>query len=153
MGELGRTRFALPVVLAVLGLAPLGASAAASSAELALLDELNQARGRNGLAPLRSSSELARSARRYSRWQLRHGYFGHRPRIRMSSRYTTRGEVIRLVPGRRVDPETTVRLWLGSPGHRAAILHRSMGEAGAGIVAGDFRGRRSVMVTVHLGGR
>jgi uncharacterized protein YkwD len=157
MGDLRRTAFALLALLAIWAPAsPAPAAAptptAVSSAELALVDQINRARARYGLARLRHSPELARSARRYSRWQLRNGYFGHQPTIRMSRRYSTRAEVLGIAGGTRVSARRTVQSWLESPSHRAAILNRSMRYAGAGIASGRFRGRRSVIVTVHLGG-
>jgi uncharacterized protein YkwD len=152
MGDLRHTSLAVLALLAACALAP-PALADVSSAERALVDQLNQARARYGLARLQSSPELGRSARSYSRWQMRHGYFGHQPTIRMSSRFSTRAEVIRIAAGRRVSARKTVRAWLQSPSHRSAILNSGMRQVGAGIVAGRFRGRRSVIVTVHLGAR
>ena len=129
------------------------ASARVTPAERALVQTLSQVRQAAGLGPLRASHTLARSAGRYSRWQLRHGYFGHQPRIRMSSHFRVGGEVLRLVPSSHVRVRRTLRLWLRSPSHRAALLHPSMRRAGAGIARGRFRGYPSLIVTMHLGGR
>jgi uncharacterized protein YkwD len=71
----------------------------------------------------------------------------------MSSHFRTRGEVLRIVYGRRSDARETVRQWLQSPSHRSAILHSAMRYAGAGIASGRFHGRTAVITTVHLGGR
>jgi uncharacterized protein YkwD len=124
-----------------------------SPAERELVRALSDVRAQHGLAPLRGSRALARSAGRYSRWQLRNGYFGHQPRIRMSGSFSLRGEVLRLVPSRRLRIRRTVRVWMRSPSHRSAILHPGMRQAGAGIARGRFRGRRALIVTVHLGAR
>ena len=134
-------------------LLPQPAAAGVSASERKLVRAIGKVRAKHGLKRVRVSRSLSRSAGRYSRWQLRHNYFGHQARIRMSSRFDTRGEVLRLVMGRRVSVRRTLRLWLRSPSHRAAILHGSMRLAGAGIARGRFRGRRAVMVTVHLGAR
>ena len=129
------------------------ATAKVTPAERALVRTISQVRVQHGLSPVRASRTLARSAGRYSRWQLRHGYFGHLSRIRMSSRFGVGGEVLRLVPSSRLRARRTLRLWMASPSHRAAILYPSMRRAGAGIARGRFRGRLSLIVTVHLGGR
>ena len=133
-------------------LAPPGL-ARVTSAERALVRAISHVRAQHGLSPVRGARTLARSAGRYSRWQLRHAYFGHLPQIRMSSRFAVGGEVLRLVPSWRLRVRRTVRLWMASPSHRAAILYPSMHRAGAGIARGRFRGRISLIVTVHLGGR
>jgi uncharacterized protein YkwD len=139
------------VVVACLFATP--AAAGASRAEDDLVSAVNAARQARGLAPVRRAPSLARSARRYSRWQLRNSYFGHQASIRMSRRFRLRVEVLRLVPSWRVNPSRTVGLWLGSAAHAAAILHPSVRYAGAGIVRGRFRGRIASAVTMHLGGR
>jgi len=129
------------------------ASARVTPTERALVRAISHVRMAHGLAPVRGSHTLARSAGRYSRWQLRNGYFGHQPRIRMSSRYGVGGEVLRWVPSWRLKLRRTLRMWLRSPSHRAALLYPAMHHAGAGIVRGRFRGRLALMITVHLGGR
>ena len=129
------------------------ATAGASRAEDDLLNAINAARQARGVAPVRKAPGLARSARRYSRWQMQNGYFGHQASIRMSQRFSLRVEVLRLVPSWRVNASRTVGLWLGSASHAAAILHPGVRYAGAGIVRGRFRGRLASAVTMHLGGR
>jgi uncharacterized protein YkwD len=139
------------IVLCLLPAAP--AMARVTPAERALVRTVSQIRAAHGLAPVRRSRSLARSAGRYSRWQLRHDYFGHQPRIRMSGRFGVGGEVLRWVPSWRIKLRRTVRLWMRSPSHRAALLHPGMRRAGAGIVRGRLHGRLALMVTMHLGGR
>lgn len=140
-------------IVGLLLIAPANALGDVSPAERELVRTLSEARAKQGLAPLRNSRTLARSAGRYSRWQLRNGYFGHQVRIRMSGSFSLRGEVLRLVPSWRLRIRRTVRLWLRSPSHRSAILHPGMRLAGAGIAKGRRRGRRALIVTVHLGAR
>jgi len=133
--------------------APPAASAGVSRTEQNLVRAVNDARQANGLAPLRGMRKLHRSAGRYSRWQLRHGYFGHLPRIRMSSSFSLRGEVLRLRWGRGVNPRATVRQWMRSPGHRSAILHGGMRVGGAGVAVGRLNGSAATVVTFHMGAR
>jgi len=144
---------------AVLGMAlialaaPSTANAGVSPTEKALVRAVSDARQNHGLARLRGARVLHRSAGRYSHWQLRHGYYGHSARIRMSSRYSLRGEVLRLHWGRGIRPRKTVRMWMRSPAHRSAILHSGMRLGGAGVARGRFHGRRATIVTLHLGAR
>ena len=129
------------------------AAAGRSSGEDAVLNAVNSARQAHGLAPVRRAPGLVRSARRYSHWQLRNGYFGHLSSIQMSHRFSLRAEVLRLVPSWRVNAGRTVGMWLGSGSHAAAILSPGVRDAGVGIVKGRFRGRLAAAVTMHLGRR
>ena len=122
-------------------------------AERALVRAISHARVAHGLAPVRGSRTLARSAGRYSRWQLRNGYFGHQPRIRMSSRFGVGGEVLRWVPSWRVKLRRTLRMWLRSPSHRSALLYPGMRYAGRGHRQRALSRAAGVMITVHLGGQ
>jgi uncharacterized protein YkwD len=133
--------------------APPSANAGVSPTEQRLVEAVNGARQANGLAPLRGSRAMYRSAGRYSRWQLNNGFFGHLPRIRMSSSFDLRGEVLRINYGRGVRPAKTVRMWMRSPAHRAAILHGGMRLGGAGVASGRYQGRRATIVTFHMGAR
>ena len=121
--------------------------------EREFVDAVSEVRRQHGVSGVQDSRSLARSAGNYSRWQLAHDYFGHQPEIRMSSSFSTRGEVLRLIIGRGVGVRRTMRLWMNSPSHRNAILYPAMRVAGAGIASGNFQGRRAVIVTVHLGAR
>ena len=124
-----------------------------SSTELELVRAISDVRQQNGRSPVRASHSLAASAGRYSQWQLENDYFGHQPQIRMSSSFSTKGEVLRLVIGNGIGVNKTLRLWMNSPSHRNAILYPSMRMAGAGIAKGRYQGRQAVIVTVHLGAR
>ena len=144
--------FSTGVILLCLFVTP-PAMARVTASERALVRAVSHVRVAHGLTPVRGSRSLARSAGRYSRWQLRHDYFGHQPRIRMSSRFGVGGEVLRWVPSWRIKLRRTLRLWLRSPSHRAALLHPGMRRAGAGIARGRLHGRLALMITMHLGGR
>jgi uncharacterized protein YkwD len=147
-------RYVVVLGAALLMLAlPSGASAGVSKREKSIVRAISDARERHGLRALRGARQLHRSAGRYSRWQLRHGYFGHQPRIRMSSSYGLRAEVLRLHWGWGVRARRTVRMWMRSPSHRSAILHGGMRAAGVGVAKGRFRGRVATVVTVHMGAR
>src|SRR3954466_15048409 len=89
--------YALLIAVALALLVPAGASA--GSPALAMLKRVNKVRAKHGLRKLRFSSSLQHSARRYSRHQLRSGYFGHASRIHASSRYRTLGEILEMHRG------------------------------------------------------
>jgi uncharacterized protein YkwD len=117
-----------------------------------MVQELNEVRADHGLRKLRFSPSLQRSARRYSREMLARDRFGHRPSIRMSRRFSPRGEVLAMNDGSNPDVVATVQRWLRSSSHRAAILNRSMRRVGAGVATGDYRGDTATLWTVHVGG-
>lgn len=128
------------------------ATDAASPAQRAMVKQVNQVRAAHGLRALRPSARLHRSARRYARWMLRHDYFGHLRRIRASSRYALLGENLAWHSGRRPRVGRTIRAWLGSPGHRALLLHPRFRWLGAGPARGSMHGRRATVWVLHFGG-
>jgi uncharacterized protein YkwD len=141
---MSRTRTLLAVVLA-LALAP-------AAHGNPVLDEVNQARARHGLAALRASESLERSASAFARHLMRSQRFAHGRRIRASRRFRTLGEALALRVGPRpLRHATTVRSWLRSPGHRALLLSRSFRYAGAGWTRGRFGGRPAAIWVLHLG--
>jgi uncharacterized protein YkwD len=144
-------RFAVLAALSVALVVPAGASA--SSAPVKVFKRINKIRARHGLRKLHLSRSLERSARRYSRYQMRHGYFGHSSRIHASRRYRTLGEILEMHYGRKAAPGFAVHNWMHSSPHRSIILSRSFRAAGAGFAVGRFHGRRSVIWTMHFGRR
>ena len=131
---------------------PAGAYANDTSTALRMLAAVNTVRAKHGLAALRGSPSLRRSARRYARWMLRKDYFGHLSRIRASSHFSLLGEALAWHSGRRAGVSRTVRAWMHSPPHRALLLHPGFRFLGAGMARGRL-GRRGVTAWVlHLGG-
>jgi uncharacterized protein YkwD len=128
------------------------AAGAASPAQPAMLGKVNAVRAAHGLGPLRASPALHRSARRYARWMLRHDYFGHLKRIRASSRFGLLGENLAWHSGRRPRIGRTIRAWLGSPGHRALLVHPRFRFLGAGMARGTMGARRATAWVLHFGG-
>ena len=110
---------------------------------------INLARAHRGLRPLRLNGRLTLAARRHSNDMVRRGYFSHwslsgstpLSRIRRTGylrgarRYLV-GENIAWGSGARATPESIVRAWMRSPGHRANILRRRFRSVGVGIAAG-----------------
>lgn len=128
------------------------AAHAASPAQGAMVQKVNSVRASHGLRALRPAPVLHRSARRYAAWMLRHDYFGHLRRIRASSRFGLLGENLAWHSGGRPRVGWTVRAWLGSPGHRALLLHPGFRWLGAGMARGTMGSHRATAWVLHFGG-
>jgi uncharacterized protein YkwD len=142
---------ALLVAVAAALLVPAGASA--GSASRAVLKRVNKIRARHGLPKLHRSRSLERTAHRYSRYQMRRGYFGHSSHIRASGRYRTLGEILEMHRGTAANVHSSVYNWMHSSSHRAIILSRAFRFAGAGRASGRFHGRRVTIWTMQFGHR
>ncbi|HEY6776893.1 MAG TPA: CAP domain-containing protein [Thermoleophilaceae bacterium] len=143
------------VVAGVVALAvALPAAAEAGSEGDPLLDGINGARARHGLAPLRSSDRLHRSASAFAGHLMRTQRFAHSNRNHASSRFRTLGEMLAIRIGSpRWQPRAVVHAWLHSAAHRALMLSRKFRYAGAGHSRGRFGGRKAVIWVLHLGSR
>jgi uncharacterized protein YkwD len=147
-----RTAATLLVACGSLLFAGSAAAEAASPAQRAMVKKVNSVRAAHGLGPLRAAPALHRSARRYAGWMLRHDYFGHQRRIRASSHFGLLGENLAWHSGGRPRVGWTVRAWLGSPGHRALLLHPRFRWLGAGMARGTIGARRATAWVLHFGG-
>jgi uncharacterized protein YkwD len=144
-----RVASAIAVALLLLALLPAAAEASPGSRMLA---GINQARRAHGLAPLRPSGNLTRSARAYSRYMLARNYFGHLSRIHASwSRWSWVGENLAMYPGWGVRVGSIIRGWLHSPPHRAVMLSPRFRAGGIGYAHGRMGGQRATTVTLHVG--
>ena len=129
-----------------------GASRSANSrAEAKMVQAINQVRAQHGLGGLRSSSSLAGSAGRYSRWLLANDTFRHLSSIQASSQFAMLGEALEWHGGRRFDVRGTLNRWMGSPAHRAIVLSPAMRWQGAGVTRGRFGASRATMWVLHTG--
>jgi uncharacterized protein YkwD len=146
-----KTAATLLVACGLLLAGPAAADAAAP-AQRAMVKKVNSVRAAHGLRPLRPAPVLHRSARGYAAWMLRHDYFGHLGRIRASSRFGLLGENLAWHSGGRPRVGWTVRAWLGSPGHRALLLHARFRWLGAGMARGTMGARRATAWVLHFGG-
>jgi uncharacterized protein YkwD len=148
-------RMALAGVVLLVGLAlvaPAWAHAGAHASQVQMLQAVNAERGQQGLRPYRGAARLHGSARAYARWMLRHDFFGHQSRIRASNRYSLLGENLAWHTGRGAQVRGTVRRWMGSPPHRALILHRGFRWLGAGLARGRMGGEAGTAWVLHFGG-
>jgi uncharacterized protein YkwD len=136
--------------LAVLALAP---AAQAGQHERELRALVNAERAGHGVAGLRHSPALSRSADRFARLLLRRGVLAHGARISAPRRFRLLGENLALVGGRGPQPHRAVGLWRGSAGHRAVMLDRRMRRMGVGRATGRFRGVQATVWVLRVGAR
>jgi uncharacterized protein YkwD len=129
------------------------APAAGSGAERKAIDELNEARRANGLPALRVSESLSRSSGRYARRMLRDDFFGHGSRIELAGDFRSAGETIAWHSGWRARPGQTVRRWMSSSGHRAALLSPAFHWVGMGLARGRLGSRMATTWVAHVGAR
>ena len=138
-------------VAALIAGALAGPSTAEASPEQRMLDAIDRTRQAHGLAALRDSGTLSRSAESYASYMLRSGFFGHRARISVPGNWSHVGENLAMTLGGGPSVGTVLRGWLRSPAHRRVLLGPVYRAAGVGCVQGRFRGRRATAWTLHVG--
>jgi uncharacterized protein YkwD len=91
----------------------------------------NVQRRRHGVRPVRANRCADRYAEAWTRRLVRTGRFFHRDQgvVLRGCHATAAGEVIARGP---VTPRRMVRMWMGSPGHRAILLSRRFRLVGIG---------------------
>jgi uncharacterized protein YkwD len=114
---------------------------------------VNGERAGHGVAKLRPAPALARSARRHARALLARGVLAHAPLTSGAARFRILGENLAMTGGLAPKPRRAVALWLGSPGHRALMLHPRMRSIGIGRASGSFNGRPATVWVLRLGAR
>lgn len=172
--------FALLVLTLVVTAAGFGASSARGatlqniasldSLEAEILVEINTLRRTRGLAPLRLSRALRKAADGHSAAMARGGFFQHESadgspfsnRLRreygpIGSRPWSVGENL-LWASPDLNAKDALKIWLGSPSHRAILLTPRWREIGLSAVhvrsaPGVFAGREVTIVTADFGVR
>jgi uncharacterized protein YkwD len=105
---------------------------------------LNRERRDRGLRPLRMRKRLSIAARHHSLNMVRRNFFAHGNFVSriLNARYVRRreawalGENIAWGTGELATPQSIVKAWMNSPGHRANILSHRFRDIGVGIVMG-----------------
>jgi uncharacterized protein YkwD len=149
---------------------PTQVASAMRALESRVLVDLNRVRVQHGLVPLRASSKLNAAATQHSREMARVGYFSHSSadgaafwrrieRFYPSSGYRSWsvGENL-LWSSPDVDAEGAIKMWMGSPEHRANLLNKSWREVGLSAVHSDaapgtYHGLGVTIVTADFGAR
>jgi uncharacterized YkwD family protein len=123
--------------------APAENNAAAGSYEMQVVDLLNKERAVQGLPALKYNAELSKVAEAKAADLRDKNYFSHTsptygsPFDMMKAfgiKYTAAGENI--AKG-YMNPESVMKGWMNSPGHKANILNSSFTEIGVGYVSGS----------------
>ena len=114
----------------------------------------NAERRDRNLRPLCVSPKLQKVARAHSKDMIRRDYFSHTTkgtkrdgcdRVENSGyRFRACGENIAWGSGAKGSPESIMRSWMKSSGHRSNILSRKYREVGIGTYTGTFNGYRNV---------
>lgn len=145
---------------------PAEADATASrmdAGERAVVRTLNRQRARHGLRRLRGSRKLQRAADAHCRDMLRADFFGHTSsdgtsmtsRVQAYRRSDGIGETLAYLPrrGQRRAARTVVRMWMNSPGHRAAILSPDFRRVGVARRTGRLGRRKATVYTADFATR
>jgi uncharacterized protein YkwD len=140
-------------VFCLLVCAAVPSAAGAATSEQSMVAELNAARAANDRPALKVSPALAGSAAGYAGWMMRRSAFGHRSPLPVAPGFAFRGEILAMRSGTGPMVAPTVRLWLDSPGHRAAMLDPRYTWVGVGRAAGHFGGRATTIWVAHFGRR
>ena len=138
--------------------------------ERSVLGKMNGVRRQHGLLALRFSAGLAAAARHHSREMAADGYFRHNSadgeafsrRIARfypvaNYHYWSLGEIMLWSSG-EPDATAALKLWLGSPEHRAIMMRARYREVGVGAVyarsaPGVYGGLDVTIVTADFGVR
>ena len=149
---------------------PARSSTAMRALQSRVLVDLNRVRAQHGLAPLRPSSKLNAAASQHSREMARVGYFSHNSadgsafwrriqRFYSSNGYGSWsvGENL-LWSSPDVDAAGAIKMWMGSPEHRANLLNPSWREVGLSAVHSDsapgtYHGLGVTIMTADFGAR
>ena len=124
----------------------------------------NRERRDRNLSPLCVHPDLQRAARSHSEDMIRRDYFSHDTKGRNETacerikrygyRYRLCGENIANGSGAYGEPESVMRRWMQSDGHRSNILNGRFREVGIGTYTGTFNGTSNVtMYTADYGTR
>lgn len=132
-------------------LAATASPAVASDTERRVLAEINSFRAAHGVAPVRTSFSLARSAGRYGEHILRTNRPHHHRYVWANRRFRLAGENIAWEQGGRRDPAHVVQLWAASASHRRVMLDPRFRWGGVGREYGSLGSRRATVWVMHLG--
>ena len=107
----------------------------------------NDFRRRNGLPEFKEDPVCTAAAFDHARDMARRSYFDHfgpdgsSPTIRYQRRNTTHQRVIRITEniarGNGTTPESALKMWLNSPGHRKHLVGTEMDHIGVGVANGS----------------
>jgi|SRR3954447_8715623 uncharacterized protein YkwD len=139
--------------------APPPAYVASSTAEIAIVREINRVRRAHHLRPVKLTAPLAQVARRHSSLMLKHDALTHSSfdgssfstRLQRAGKRRTYGETLAWAPeGSGVTARVLLRLWLNSAPHRRVIMNGKLRRVGVGRVYGTLSRQRGNAITADF---
>jgi uncharacterized protein YkwD len=139
--------------------APPPAYAASTSAEFAIVREINRVRRAHHLRTVRLATPLARVARRHSSLMLKYDALSHSSfdgssfstRLQRAGKRRQYGETLAWAPaGAGVSARVLLGLWMHSPPHRAVLMNGRLRRVGVGRVFGAMGGQRGNAITADF---
>jgi uncharacterized protein YkwD len=143
----------------VLAVPPVPATAAQTSAEAAIVREINRVRRTHGLRGVRVSSGLARVAKSHSRRMLSRDLLTHSSldgssfgsRLGRAGHRRRYGETLAWAPdGSGTSARVLVSLWMNSAPHRAVLMDGALRRVGVGRVYGAMGGQSGAAITADF---
>lgn len=138
---------------------PPPAYTAASTAEIAIVREINRVRRAHRLRPVKLTAPLTRVARRHSSLMLKHNALSHSSfdgssfstRLQRAGKRRAYGETLAWAPhGAGVNAKSLLRLWLRSAPHRKVLMNGQLRRVGVGRVYGTLGTQRGNAITADF---
>ena len=138
---------------------PPPAYVAASTAEIAIVREINRVRRAHRLRPVKLTAPLTRVARRHSSLMLKYDALSHSSfdgssfstRLQRAGKRRTYGETLAWAPdGSGVNAKSLLRLWLRSAPHRTVLMNGTLRRVGVGRVYGSLGAQRGNAITADF---
>jgi uncharacterized protein YkwD len=139
--------------------APPPAYVASSSAEIAIVREINRVRRSHRLRPVKLTAPLARVARRHSSLMLKFDALSHSSfdgssfstRLQRAGKRRTYGETLAWAPsGAHVNARALLKLWMRSAPHRTVLMNGKLRRVGVGRVYGSMGPQRGNAITADF---
>jgi uncharacterized protein YkwD len=139
--------------------APPPAYAASSSAEIAIVREINRVRRSHHLHTVKLSASLAKVARHHSSLMLKYDALSHSSfdgssfstRLQRAGKRRQYGETLAWAPaGSGVTAKVLLTLWLRSAPHRTVLMNGKLRRVGVGRVYGSMGQQRGNAITADF---
>jgi uncharacterized protein YkwD len=139
--------------------APPPAYVSASTAEIAIVREINRVRRAHRLPKVKLTAPLTRVARRHSSLMLKYNALSHSSfdgssfstRLQRAGKRRSYGETLAWAPnGAGVNAKSLLRLWLRSAPHRTVLMNGRLRRVGVGRVYGLMGTQRGNAITADF---
>jgi uncharacterized protein YkwD len=138
---------------------PPPAYVASSTAEIAIVREINRIRRSHRLRAVKLTAPLARVARRHSSLMLKYDALSHSSfdgssfstRLQRAGKHRQYGETLAWAPdGAHVNARALLKLWMRSAPHRAVLMNGKLRRVGVGRVYGSLGAQRGNAITADF---